>query len=159
MVDGKVQVSIVTTPLTKIWARLDPGTSLSNQTSPHSDVMSELVASGGHTSEQLTFVESTELWHMSLRREQMNQVMHAELEGNQSCGLRMSITLAVTETQSIPREPASSSEMCRSADSYDIKMEQGRDPALREIKECLTSGVLPCDLTRVKKLVQASQVC
>lgn len=67
-------------------------------------------------------------------------------------------TEAFTETQLTRREPTSSSEMCPLVDGYHIKEEQERDPAVREIKEYLTSGVRPRDPTRVKKVVlQASQ--
>lgn len=82
MVDGKVQVFIVTT------TDVDPALNSSpSHTGPHDDVTSELVASGGHTFEQSTFVGSTARMIVAQGTgEGTDGLSHAEL-GTQSCGL------------------------------------------------------------------------
>lgn len=93
----KFKFPLLTTPDKDIGHRPDPDTSSSNQTRPHSNMISEYVASGGHTSEQLAFVGHTgTIAQESL--EGTDGPSHGELgtqnaaEGDQDLGLRISIT-------------------------------------------------------------------
>ena len=75
-----------------------------------------------------------------------------------SAALTSEKTETTAEVRSVQKEPVSSHRAtCQPISGCDIRDEQERDPAVKEIKEYLTSGVLPRDQTRARRLVlQAS---